>query len=157
MIELIQARTPEEFSAAKQLFLEYAESLGFSLCFQGFDEELKKLPVLYNPPSGELILARSELGEFVGCVGVKKFDNTTCEMKRLYVKPVARTEGVGYQLVKESITAAKSLGYNLMRLDTIRDRMIPAISLYVREGFTEIPPYYGNPLEGVLYMEKTLK
>ncbi len=156
MIDLVRARTADQFSAAKQLFLEYAESLGFSLCFQGFDEELKNLSLLYGPPSGEMILAKAQSGEFVGCVGVKKIDNTICEMKRLYVKPEFRGERIGERLVRESILTARALGYQRMRLDTIREKMKPAISLYLKEGFVEIPAYYPNPLAGVLYFELDL-
>ncbi len=155
MIKILHARSLDQFEAGKALFLEYAESLGFDLCFQGFAEELSNLQTVYSPPIGEMILALTD-SEVIGTVGVKKFGERTCEMKRLYVKPVARKLGVGEMLVKESILAAKRLGYQRMYLDTIRDTMKPAISLYTRYGFSEIPSYYPNPLEGVLYMELNL-
>ena len=34
MIRIVQAESSEQLEPARQLFLEYAESLGFSLCFQ---------------------------------------------------------------------------------------------------------------------------
>jgi len=46
-------------------------------------------------------------------------------------------------------------GYSTMRLDTL-DSMLPAIGLYKKNGFYEIPAYYHNPNEGVVYMEKCL-
>jgi carbonic anhydrase len=155
-LTIFKAISPADFDAAIELFLEYASSLGFSLCFQGFDIELANISGIYAHPTGAMILARSDLGELVACVGVKRFDTTTCEMKRLYVKPTARKNGLGDQLIAESICAAKDLGYKRMNLDTIRETMKPAISLYRRQGFVEIPSYYPNPMEGVLYMSKEL-
>ncbi len=57
MICIIQAELAEQIGQARRLFLEYAESLGFSLCFQDFDKELAELPGEYAPPSGRLLLA----------------------------------------------------------------------------------------------------
>ena len=43
-----------------------------------------------------------------------------------------------------------------MRLDTYAAKMGKAVDLYRSHGFVEIPPYYDNPHEGVLYMELSL-
>ena len=51
------AESPIDFDKARQLFLEYADSLGFSLCFQGFEEELENLPGKYAAPEGCILLA----------------------------------------------------------------------------------------------------
>ena len=56
-IQLIQAASFEQVELARELFLEYADSLDFNLSFQHFDEELKNLPGAYAPPSGRLLLA----------------------------------------------------------------------------------------------------
>ena len=62
-----QAETPAEIDQARALFLEYAQSLGFSLCFQNFDQELAGLPGEYAPPDGRLLLAEYK-GQLAGCV-----------------------------------------------------------------------------------------
>ncbi|HEY7353632.1 MAG TPA: hypothetical protein VH596_12775, partial [Terriglobales bacterium] len=62
-----QAESPTQVAQIRELFLEYAESLGFSLCFQSFDQELASLPGDYAPPSGRLVLATHN-GQPGGCV-----------------------------------------------------------------------------------------
>jgi len=154
-IELIRAVSSEQVEQARQLFLEYAESLGFSLCFQGFDEELQNLPGAYAPPSGRLLLAYRQ-GQTAGCVALRQLDNQICEMKRLYVRPGYRGQAVGRMLVDRVIAEARSIGYERMRLDTIESSMQSAIALYRRRGFREIAPYRPNPIGGALYLELLL-
>ena len=154
-IELIQATIPEHIEQARILFLEYGSSLGFSLCFQSFDEELKSLPGAYDPPSGRLLLARYA-GHAAGCVAVRKLEAGICEMKRLYVRPADRGGGLGRMLVERVIAEARGIGYKRMRLDTIESAMKDAIALYRRMGFEEIAPYSAIPIEHALWMELRL-
>ncbi|MGC2208971.1 MAG: GNAT family N-acetyltransferase [Candidatus Korobacteraceae bacterium] len=80
-----------------------------------------------------------------------------CEMKRLYVRPQFRGRQLGSMLAEHLIANAKSVGYELMRLDTLRNRMEDAIRLYRSLGFYEIPAYYCNPQPGVCYVELRLR
>lgn len=153
--ELIQAALPEHIEQTRTLFLEYGASLGFSLCFQSFDEELKSLPGAYAAPSGRLLLAQYEQ-QAAGCVALRKLEGDICEMKRLYVRPTYRGKGLGRILVERVIAEARAIGYERMRLDTIVSSMQDAVELYRRMGFKEIAPYRENPIEGALYMELLL-
>jgi ribosomal protein S18 acetylase RimI-like enzyme len=150
-----EAESPEQIAFIRELFLEYAESLGFSLCFQGFDQELASLPGDYAPPGGRLILATSNT-RAIGCVALHKITADVCEMKRLYVRPKFRGKGLGRELAEKIIAEARRIGYKKLRLDTVEPRMQKAVAMYRQLDFYEIPPYRSNPIEGALYMELQL-
>jgi putative acetyltransferase len=150
-----QAESPEHIAQARELFLEYANSLGFSLCFQNFDQELASLPGDYAPPTGRLLLATSN-GHPAGCVALHKLQADICEMKRLYVRPQFRGKRLGHELAKKVIAEARQIGYKYLRLDTVEPVMKTAVEMYRQLGFREIPPYRPNPISGALYMELQL-
>jgi putative acetyltransferase len=154
-IEVIQTTLPEHIEQARELFLEYGRSLGFSLCFQNFDEELKSLPGDYGPPSGRLLLSQYA-DHAAGCIALRKLEGGICEMKRLYVRPGDRCHGLGKMLVERLITEARLIGYERMRLDTVQSAMKDAVALYRRMGFVEIAPYSDVPIESALWMELLL-
>jgi putative acetyltransferase len=154
-LALRQAESPVQIAQARELFLEYADSLGFSLCFQSFEQELDGLPGDYAPPDGRLLLAEYR-GRLSGCVALHKLDSEVCEMKRLYLRPDLRGRGVGRALAEAVIAEARAVGYRKMRLDTVEPVMPNAVALYRRLGFVEIDPYRSNPIAGALYMELVL-
>jgi GNAT superfamily N-acetyltransferase len=150
-----QAESPAQLAQARELFLEYAQSLGFSLCFQNFDKELASLPGGYAPPDGRLLLAEYD-GQVVGCVALHKLAPDICEMKRFYLRATARGKGFGRILADRIIAEARQIGYQHMRLDTIEPVMKDAVAMYRKIGFHEIGPYCTNPIAGALYMELQL-
>jgi GNAT superfamily N-acetyltransferase len=150
-----QAESSAQIAQARELFLEYAQSLGFSLCFQNFDEELAHLPGDYAPPQGRLLLADYG-GQLAGCVALHPLDPTICEMKRLYLRPNFRGKGLGRALADRIIAEARHIGYHRMRLDTVEPVMKDAVAMYRKLGFKEIAAYCPNPMSGVIYMELIL-
>ncbi|HEV8524810.1 MAG TPA: GNAT family N-acetyltransferase [Terriglobales bacterium] len=155
-MSILQATAPQQIAEVRALFLEYAQSLGFSLCFQSFDQEVADLPGDYAPPTGRLLLAEYE-GRPAGCVALHKLEDGVCEMKRLYVRPEFRGHALGRRLAEAVIAEARAIGYQRMRLDTIADRMREAVALYRTLGFKEIAPYRPNPIASALYMELSLQ
>lgn len=151
-MKLIEAESAKEISQARELFEQYAEGLGISLCFQNFDKELAELPGNYAPPNGRLLLAM-EGAKPAGCIALRKIADGVCEMKRLFVCPEFRGTGLGHSLTEAIISAAREIGYVRMRLDTLPGKMDRAIAMYRNLGFQEIEPYYSNPVEGALFME----
>jgi putative acetyltransferase len=154
-LRMTQASSPAQIAQVRELFLEYAKSLGFSLCFQSFDQELAGLPGDYSPPDGRLLIAEYE-GEVAGCVALHKLEPGICEMKRLYLRPAFRGKGLGRRLAETILNEARSIGYQRLRLDTVERLMRDAVGLYRALGFREIAPYRANPMEGTLYMELVL-
>jgi putative acetyltransferase len=147
-----QAESAEQIASIRELFQEYAQSLGFSLCFQNFDKELAGLPGDYAPPEGRLLLATHE-GAPAGCVALHKLDHEICEMKRLYVRPQFCGKGLGRSLAERIIAEGQRAGYKQLRLDTVEPKMQAAVAMYRQLGFREIAPYRENPIAGALYME----
>jgi putative acetyltransferase len=154
-LSIFQAESPAQIAQTRELFLEYAQSLGFSLCFQNFDKELAELPGDYAPPEGRLLLAECE-AQLAACVALHKSGQGICEMKRLYLRAQFRGKGLGRALAERIIAEARQIGYQRMRLDTVEPVMKDAVAMYRKLGFKEIAPYRSNPIAGAMYMELEL-
>ena len=155
-MHIYQANSDDDIQRARGLFEEYATGIGISLCFQNFDQELKNLPGDYAPPDGRLLLATDDDQQLAGCIAMRKLEPGVCEMKRLFLRPAYRGQGLGKLLVESVIDEARKLSYTRMRLDTLPGRMDKAIALYQSIGFVEIGPYCENPVEGAKFMELNL-
>jgi putative acetyltransferase len=142
---VIRAATGTDVDAVRTLLREYADGLGVDLSFQDFDAELADPLGFY-----ELVLVAAE-----GCVALRRVDDRTCEMKRLYVRPAARGTGLGRALAGAVIAHARARGYERMVLDTLPS-MAEARSLYASLGFRETEAYRYNPVEGTTYLELLL-
>jgi ribosomal protein S18 acetylase RimI-like enzyme len=141
-----EARSPQELAAVRELFREYADSLGFDLAFQDFERELADPEGVYDA----ILLAPGQ-----GCVALRDLGDGICEMKRLYVRPTERGTGLGRALAEAIVEEARRRGFRRMRLDTVPS-MVEAQRLYEGLGFREIEPYRFNPIRGTRYLELEL-
>jgi ribosomal protein S18 acetylase RimI-like enzyme len=144
--------TDEEIIAAKNLILEYIQWLDQDLCYQNINDELNNFPEKYKEPEGAFIIAKDN-SNIVGCVGIRKIENNICEMKRLFVNDNYKGKGIGKRLVEIIIEEAKNKNYKKIRLDTL-GTMESALKIYYKNGFNKIEPYYNNPGDNVIYLEK---
>ncbi|NML26393.1 carbonate dehydratase [Zoogloea dura] len=144
-----------EIEHVRQFFRNYAGWLGVDLGYQNFFEEMASLPGAYSAPAGRLFFAEMD-GRPAGCIGIRPTTDGVCEMKRLYVEPELRGNGVGRELALAAIKAAKALGYRKMMLDTLPAMRI-AVKLYRELGFKEAPAYYPTPIEGTMFLALDLE
>jgi putative acetyltransferase len=151
---IVPAHGMASLATVRELFEEYAGSLGIDLGFQDFRAELERLPGSYAPPEGRLLLG-IEGGAPAGCVALRPLEPGIAEMKRLYVRPAFRGTGWGRRLAKRIIAEAVEAGYTSMRLDTLPS-MAGARGLYLSLGFREIPAYRHNPILGAAFLELSL-
>jgi GNAT superfamily N-acetyltransferase len=154
MLKIENIKTSKHIEIARNLFREYADSLGFDLSFQNFEKELAELPGEYTPPGGRLYVA-FERNRPAGCIALRRISADDCEMKRFYVCPLFRGKGVGKRLAARVISDAREMGYRRMLLDTVPS-MKRALTLYRALGFKPIPPYRDNPVPGASFMELIL-
>lgn len=157
MLKIIHAESPEHIVAARAMIEEYAAHLGFNLCFQGFEEEMRTMPGKYARPQGRLLLALWD-ERLAGVIALRPLqENGLCEMKRLFVRPEFRGHAIGRALAERLIVEAKEIGYTRMQLDTVPGRMDQAITMYRELGFKETAPYYKTPVRETIFMELTLQ
>jgi GNAT superfamily N-acetyltransferase len=118
MTRIIHATTKAHDQSARQLFIQYADTLGLDLEFQGFSRELAGLPGECASPGGCILLAEV-VGGYAGCAALRPLQDKTCEMKRLYAIPEHQGHGIGRVLAGSVIGEARNNGYQKMRLDTV--------------------------------------
>ena len=110
-------------------------------------------PSELSPPRGAFIVGWRD-GSPICCGGVKELGGGACEIKRMYVVPEARGQGVARALLAALEDRARRLGYEIARLDT-GPRQPHANALYLSEGYTEIENFNGNPVAS-FFGEKSL-
>lgn len=160
-IRIIVPKTKRALADGRELHYEYTEQIGAQPLLrpyfeaQHFDSEIEKMPRGYEAPDGIYLVAYVN-DVAAGTVAVRRLDETTCEMKRLYVRPAFQGIGLGRMLAEKAIAEAKMLGYARMRLDNSKSVMAKANALYKSLGFYEIKPYNRNFVADAYFMEKLL-
>jgi ribosomal protein S18 acetylase RimI-like enzyme len=152
--EIRDVLIPDDLPVVRELFQEYADGLGVSVCFQDFADELANLPGRYARPAGGLWLATAGQ-EVAGCVALRPLGAERAEIKRLFVRPAFRGAGIGRALAEHVLAAAAAANYRRVCLDTLPS-MTSAVALYRRLGFTEVEPYTDNPVCGALFLGREL-
>jgi ribosomal protein S18 acetylase RimI-like enzyme len=151
VLNIVPATAAQDLEDIRILFGEYARLVAEALCFQNFEQELEALPGQYAPPGGILLIARD--GEkAAGCVALRRLDDGSGEMKRMYVRDAYRGSGLGRRLAVAIIAEAGKRNYSRVMLDTL-PKLAPAIALYRDLGFRETGPYLASPTPGAVCFE----
>ena len=119
----------------RELFVEYSHIKGAESCFVSFDKELNNLTGYY---SGGAILVGYEEDTPVACVAIRKISDTTCEGKRLFIKPEYRGKGYARLMIKAMTDKASELGFKDVVFTTKPEVMSVGYGLYKRMGFEEL-------------------
>jgi ribosomal protein S18 acetylase RimI-like enzyme len=101
------------------------------------------LPAELRVPAGAYYVGY-EGPEAVAGGGLRRLGDGVAEIKRMYVRPEARSRGVAAALLRTLEEAARALGYTCTRLDT-GPKQVTAQRLYRGAGYAEIAPYNDNP------------
>lgn len=154
MITIVGAESPPDLEAARLLILRHAGSLREHPGSDLVRADAESLPGPYAPPRGRLYLARLD-GAPAGCVALRPLDAVTGEVKRMFVLPTARKNGIGRALMERLLADAPRLDYRIIRLGTL-DEMTAAQALYRRLGFLQIPRYRADELIDTVFFERQL-
>ena len=162
-IKIFTPTTADDFAAVHALLSEY---MTFIFALPDMDiyidplqanplSELDELQTgKYAPPEGTILLATHD-DTPIGVIAVRKFKGKTCEMKRLYVRPILRGASVGRKLAEMIVEKGREMGYDSMVLDS-HYTMTSAHRLYESLGFQYIDCYNDNPVPRAVFMELKL-
>jgi putative acetyltransferase len=154
VIEIRQVSSPHALAAARGLIREHIEAHSEVHDAAATASLLATLPAPYIPPEGGLWLAWDG-AEAAGCVALRPLTPGVAEVKRMYVRPVSRGQGIARALGEHVIEKARVLGYERLRLGTLTT-MLPAQNLYASLGFRPIPPYREVEFGDTLFYELEL-
>lgn len=148
------AESPADVAAVRELWLEYWESVGLPMDFQGFGEERIGLPGVYGASGGALLLAVDN-DQPAGTIALRRLDQISGEVKRLYLRPQYRGQGVAKRLLEAVIERAGALQYEWLYADTLPS-MKEALRLYAGVGFEKAEAYSHTPTPGAIYLKMRL-
>ena len=132
---IFEVKECSDLEVIKDLFVEYSHIKGAESCFVSFDKELNDLTRYY---SGGAILTGYEDDVPVACVAIRKISDTTCEGKRLFIKPEYRGKGYARIMIKAMTDKASELGFKEVVFTTKPEVMSVGYGLYKRMGFEEL-------------------
>jgi len=151
------AEGPRDLASVRELWREYWRSIDLPDDFQGFGEELRGLPGVYGAAGGALLIAieNTPQGTPAGTIALRRLNARAGEVKRLYLRPAFRGQGLGRHLLEHVIEMARTMGYEALYADTLPS-MTEALSLYARFGFERVDAYANNPTPGAVYLRLDL-
>lgn len=146
----------------RSLFSEYTDMLvsinpefHLYLDIQHYDDEKENPSLKYALPDGRLYLDISDDGIARGCIALRKLSDGKGEVKRLYVRPEYRGNGIATALVERIVEDARNIGYKELYLDTLPE-LESAVRLYKSFGFEETGQYNDSPVDKTIFMKLSL-
>ena len=150
LFEIRPAIFPLDMTNVLDIYREYVSSTSVSLGFQNNEEDFAGLEPKYNQEGNGIFLAWKG-DQVVGCAAYRKIDDEICEMKRVYVRPAARGENIGRELVRVILDEARASKYRKICLDVLPE-FDAALMLYQSFGFVSDDPITHNPVPGTHFL-----
>ena len=122
----------------RQLVFEVLTEYGLKPDPDSTDKDLDDLEGNYTHRGGYFGVIE-EAEQIVATLGIYRINETTCELRKMYVVSSQRGHGLGKQILEFSLQKARDLGYRKIILETASP-LIEAIALYKKYGFTEYNP-----------------
>jgi putative acetyltransferase len=143
-----------DIDAVRRLVLAHAEERAATPGIDHMRADAARLPGPYIPPRGDIWVA--QIGEeIVGCIALRPLPGSVGEVKRMYVDPAFRGQGLGRALLERLIASARERGYHQVRLGTLQE-MAEAQALYRSLGFTPIERYRDDEMVDTMFFELDL-
>jgi len=153
----------ETVAEARALLLEYgrfvvAQPGAARFCFGSLEKEAERLPSSFIEQGGGCLIAYIESAPagFVAWRAIPATVAPAWELKRLWVRPIARGLNLGRTLTRAVLDRAVAAGKRAVYLDTAPASMAAAHRLYLEMGFEPCPAYNDNPVEGLVWLVKRL-
>jgi ribosomal protein S18 acetylase RimI-like enzyme len=164
LAEVTVDASPQTVAQAQELLLEYGRFIlaqpgvtGF--CYGSLEQEAARLPVSYIEQGGGCLMAHVDV-QPAGFVAWRTISAEVApdawELKRLWVRPVARGLSLGRALTRAVLDRAQAAGRKQVFLDTVPNAMAAALRIYLELGFRPCAPYNDNPVEGIAYFVANL-
>ena len=158
-IELCKSLPPRDelnfiLSQYYELIVQRMRDMGFDIDLSAPQSALAEFWVNsddYMPPQGCLVVARKGSGEIVGCGMMKRLNQHTGELKRVFVTEGARGTGTGRALIEARENAARSMGLKRLIADTLTPN-VEMRDLYPKLGFVELD----EPIETTTYIDQPM-
>ncbi|MGD9859987.1 MAG: N-acetyltransferase family protein [Marinobacterium sp.] len=155
MFEVVRAVFPADLEDVLDLYREYIDNTSVDLSFQGNEKEFDQLAETYSDEESKIFLLKKDTKP-VGCAAFRKLDDISCEMKRVYIRPIARGRNLGSKLIDRVLEEAIKSGYEKVCLDVLPE-FKAALKLYKSYGFVDHPPVTNNPVPGTHFLGLDLR
>jgi putative acetyltransferase len=133
MAVVIRSYQAADYQAVRTLIESVLTEFGFTFALGGLQQDLNEISARYGTQRAGFWIAEAA-GTLVGTVAIRPKAERTCELKRLYLAPQWRGQGLGQTLYAHAESFARQAGYERIWLDSSR-RFGSAHRLYERNGF----------------------
>ena len=134
----IRDYSPGDEEDVFRIVKEVLAGYGLSTNPKETDADLRDIQVSYLSEGGAFRILECD-GQIVGSYGLYPTARRTCELRKMYLLPELKGQGMGKKMMEDAFAVAKDLGFVEMTLET-NSRLKEALGLYRKYGFTEFTP-----------------